>query len=109
MNYWKKRLYTTMTYKLVLKEEIEKDLSKLSSSQKMLVLKQFKKLQTSPELGQLLGNKSGYNLSGCRKMYVDKKKIRIVYSILEEIITVEVIAVGKRDDMAVYEKARERR
>jgi len=87
-----------MTYKLVLKEEIEKDLSKLSSSQKMLVLKQFKKIQTSPELGQLLGNKLGYNLSGCRKMYVDKKKIRIVYSILEEIITVEVIAFGKRDD-----------
>jgi mRNA interferase RelE/StbE len=98
-----------MTYSLVLKEEITKDLSKLSSSQKMLVLKQFKKLQTSPELGQLLGNKNGYNLSGCRKMYVDKKKVRIVYSILEEIITVEVIAVGKRDDMAVYEKASERR
>lgn len=93
-----------MTYSLVFKEEIEKDLSKLSSSQKTLVLKQFKKLQTSPELGQLLGNKNGYNLSGCRKMYVDKKKVRIVYSILEEIITVEVIAVGKRDDMAVYEK-----
>jgi len=42
-------------------------------------------------------------------MYVDKKKVRIVYTILEEIITVEVIAVGKRDDMAVYEKAGERR
>jgi len=98
-----------MTYSLVLKEEIEKDLSKLSSSQKLLVYKQFKKLQTSPELGQPLGNKNGYNLSGCRKMYVDKKKVRIVYSILEEIVTVEVIAVGKRDDMSVYEKAGGRR
>ena len=98
-----------MTYKLKVKEEVEKDLSKLSSTQKILVYKQFKKLQTSPELGQLLGNKNGYNLSGCRKMYVDKKKVRIVYSILEEIITVEVIAVGKRDDMAVYEKANERK
>ena len=98
-----------MTYSLIIKEEVEKDLSKLSSTQKMLVLKQFKKLQTSPELGTLLGNKSGYDLSGCRKMYVDKKKVRIVYTIMEEIITVEVIAVGKRDDMAVYEKASERR
>ena len=98
-----------MSYKLKVKEEVEKDLSKLSTTQKMLVLKQFKKLQTSPELGTLLGNKGGYNLSGCRKMYVDKKKVRIVYTILEEIITVEVIAVGKRDDMAVYEKAGERR
>ena len=42
-------------------------------------------------------------------MYVDKKKIRIVYTILEEVITVEVVAVGKRDDMAVYGKAEERR
>jgi len=98
-----------MNYKLEVKEEVEKDLSKLSSTQKMLVYKQFKKLQASPELGQLLGNKNGYNLSGYRKMYVDKKKVRIVYTILEEIITVEVIAVGKRDDMAVYEKAGERR
>jgi len=98
-----------MTYKLKVKEEVEKDLSKLSSTQKILVYKQFKKLQTSPELGQLLGNKNGYNLSGCRKMYVDKKKVRIVYTILEEIITIEVIAVGKRDDMAVYVKAGERR
>jgi len=97
-----------MSYKLSVKNEVKKDLSKLSTTQKMLVYKQFKKLQTSPELGTLLGNKSGYDLSGCRKMYVDKKKVRIVYTILEEIITVEVIAVGKRDDMAVYAKARER-
>jgi len=70
-----------MTYSLVIKEEVEKDLSKLSSTQKILVLKQFKKLQTSLELGAVLGNKSGYDLSGCRKMYVDKKKVRIVYTI----------------------------
>jgi len=98
-----------MSYKLSIKKEVKKDLSKLSTTQKMLVYKQFKKLQTSPELGALLGNKSGYDLSGCRKMYVDKKKVRIVYTILEEIITVEVIAVGKRSDMAVYAKAEERR
>jgi len=90
-----------MRYKLSVKKEVKKDLSKLSITQKMLVYKQFKKLQTSPELGKLLGNKSGYDLSGYRKMYVDKKKVRIVYTILEEMITVEVIAIGKRDDMAV--------
>jgi mRNA interferase RelE/StbE len=98
-----------MNYKLSIKKEVKKDLSKLSTTQKMLVYKQLKKLQTSPELGTLLGNKAGYDLSGCRKMYVDKKRVRIVYTILEEIITVEVVAVGKRDDMAVYAKAGERR
>lgn len=39
-------------------------------------------------------------MSGFKKLYVDKKKIRIVYRIVEEKIVVEVIAVGKRDDMA---------
>ena len=98
-----------MSYEVILHPEVlKKDFKVLSKAQMTLVYKQFKKLQISPELGTLLGNKSGYNLSGCRKMYVDKKKVRIVYSILEEIITVEVIAVGKRDDMAVYEKASSR-
>ena len=98
-----------MIYELVLKEEVENDLSKLSSSQRLLVYKQFKKIQFSPELGQLLGNKSGFDLSGYRKMYADKKKIRIVYHIVEEKVIVEIVAVGKRDDMEVYQKANERR
>jgi mRNA interferase RelE/StbE len=74
----------------------------------MLVLKQFQKLKTSPALGKSLGNKAGYNLSGCKKIYVDKKKIRIVYRIIDNEIIVEVIVVGKREDMKVYAKASER-
>jgi mRNA interferase RelE/StbE len=97
-----------MTYKLTFKEGVEKDLSKLSHAQEMLVLKQFQKLKTSPELGKPLGNKAGYNLSGCKKIYVDKKKIRIVYRIIDNEIIVEVIVVGKREDMKVYAKASER-
>jgi mRNA interferase RelE/StbE len=97
-----------MTYKLTFKEGVEKDLLKLSHAQEMLVLKQFQKLKTSPELGKPLGNKAGYNLSGCKKMYVDKKKIRIVYRIIDDEIVVEVIVVGKRDDMKVYAEASER-
>jgi len=98
-----------MSYKLVLKDEVlEKDLPKLSSNQRILVYKQFKKLENSPELGKPLGNKSGYNLSGCRKLYVDKKKIRIVYRIIESEIIVEVIIVGKREDMEVYANATKR-
>ena len=97
-----------MSYKLLFKEEVNDDLSKLSYTQKLLVFKQFKKIEKSPQLGQLLGNKAGYDLSGCRKIYVDKKKIRIVYQIIDDEIIVEVIAVGKRDDMDVYLKASER-
>ncbi len=95
-------------YRLEVKEEVQKDLSKLSSTQRMLVYKQFKKLQSAPELGDFLGHKAGYDLSGLRKLYVDRKKIRIVYRIIEMQIVVEVIVVGKREDMAVYAKAAER-
>jgi mRNA interferase RelE/StbE len=95
-----------MSYKVILHPEVlEKDLKALSKTQIDLVFKQFKKIQTSPELGKFLGNKVGLDLSGFRKIYVDKKKIRIVYQIIEDTIVVEVIAVGKREDLNVYKKA----
>lgn len=97
-----------MTYKIIVKEEAKNDLSELSHTQKILIIKQFKKLEKSPQLGVLLGNKSGYDLTGYRKMYADKKKLRIVYRIIDDIIVVEIIAIGKRDDMNVYQKANER-
>ncbi len=97
-----------MLYRLVLHPKITKDFKQLSASQTQLVFKQFKKMEVSPELGVLLGNKSNYKLEGCRKLYVDKKKIRIVYRIVDEEILVEVIVIGKRDDMAVYKEANER-
>ena len=97
-----------MSYKIVLKEEADNDLSELSHSQKILVFKQLKKLEISPQLGVLLGNKQGYDLTGYRKMYADKKKLRIVYRIIDDVIEVEIIAIGKRNDMDVYQKASER-
>jgi len=47
-------------------------------------------------------------LTGYKKVYVDKKRVRIVSKIVEEKIVVYVIAVGKRDDMEVYEIASKR-
>lgn len=97
-----------MKYSLVLKEEADNDLLDLSHNQRNLVFKQFKKLQTSPELGLPLGNKLGYDLVGYRKMYVDKKKLRIIYTIKQKEIIVEVIAISKRDNMEAYRKTFER-
>jgi len=97
-----------MQYKIVLKVEADEELEKLSNRERILVFKQFKKIASSPELGKLLGHKAGYDLSGCRKMYADKKRIRIVYIILDGQIVIEVIAIGKRDEMEVYKSASER-
>ncbi len=97
-----------MPYKIVLKREADDDLDALSHREKILVFKQLKKISVSPELGQLLGKRAGFDLSGYRKMYADQKNIRIVYTIVEDEIIIEVIAIGKRDDMEVYKSASER-
>ena len=95
-------------YSIEFLEEAKTDLKNFDRSQQIFVLKQLKKIEKSPELGKLLGNKNGYNLSGYRKMYADNKKIRIVYKIVEDRIIVEVVAVGNRSEMEVYQKASER-
>ena len=97
-----------MNYSLSFHPKVDEDLKEFSHSQKRLIIKQFNKILKSPELGKLLGNKNGYDLSGCRKMYADNKQIRIVYKIVEEKIIIEVVALGKRSEMEVYKKASQR-
>ncbi len=87
---------------------VEDDLKKLNNSVRIEVFKKLKKIQTSPELGELLGNKNGMNLSGFRKMYVAKKQVRIVYQIIDSLVIVKVLVIGKREDMVVYKEATKR-
>jgi mRNA interferase RelE/StbE len=88
---------------------VEDDLKKLNNSVRIEVFKKLKKIQASPELGEPLGNKNGMNLSGLRKMYVAKKQIRIIYEIVESIVVVKVLVIGKREDMIVYKEAKKRK
>ncbi len=88
---------------------VEKDLEKLSNTIRIEVFKKIKKIRQSPELGQALGNKNGMNLSGLRKMYAAKKQIRIVYEIIDDIIVIKVLAIGKREKMQVYKEAEQRK
>jgi mRNA interferase RelE/StbE len=88
--------------------EVEDDLKQLDHRIRFLVFKQLKKLSQSPRLGDLLGNKAGMDLSGCRKMYVDHKRVRIVYRIIEEVIVVEIITIAQRENMSVYREASQR-
>ena len=88
---------------------VEKDLKQLNNSIRIEVFKKIKKIQTTPELGEPLGNKNGMNLTGLKKMYVAKKQIRIVYEIIDNIVVVKVLAIGKREDMEVYKQAQQRR
>ena len=97
-----------MEYEIKFHPEALKEFCTLDGSIKKLVKKQLDKLKTTPFLGEELGNKNGYDLTGYRKMYACKKHIRIVYSIINDILLINIIAIGKREDMEVYKDAAER-
>lgn len=96
-------MYTLKTHPL-----IEKDLKELDHSIVILVLKKLVQLQHAPQQGQHLGNKNNMDLTGYYKTYVAKKKIRIVYQIIENELMVYAITVGKREEMEVYKEALKR-
>jgi mRNA interferase RelE/StbE len=94
-----------LRYNVVLTAAAAEDFRRLDGSLKEPVAKQLRKLETSPRLGEHLGNKAGLDLTGYYKLYVAKKAVRIVYRIIEQNILVEVVAIGKREDLAVYREA----
>ena len=94
-----------MPYKVVLTADAAQDFRDLDKSIKDQVARQLRKLETSPQLGEHLGRKAGFDLTGYYKLYAAKKAIRIVYRIMELEVVVEVVAIGKREDMAVYREA----
>ena len=94
-----------MPYKVVLTADAAQDFRDLDKSIKDQVARQLRKLETSPQLGEHLGRKAGFDLTGHYKLYAAKKAIRIIYRILEAEVVVEIVAIGKREDMAVYREA----
>lgn len=95
-------------YSLKLHDKVYDDLKVLDNSLVIKVFKKLKQIQQSPQIGENLGNKNGMNLSGFKKVYIDKKRVRIVFEVQDDILTVYTIAVGQRDDMEVYKKAFDR-
>jgi len=96
-------------YKIIYHPLVEEDLKQLNNSIRIEVFKKLEKIKISPELGQPLGNKNNMNLSGLRKIYVAKKQVRIVYEIIDDVLVVKIIAVGKREGMKVYKEAENRK
>ena len=94
-------------FNVKLRTEAEKELKELDGSVKILVKKALKKLtERADEIGEPLGHKHGFNLTGCRKVKLKKAGIRIVYQIIgEKLEIVEIIAIGDRSEFEVYEDA----
>jgi mRNA interferase RelE/StbE len=97
-----------LPYRVTLTAEAADDFRHLDGSLRKPVAKQLKKLETAPLLGEHLGSKAGLDLTGYYKLYVAKKGARIVYRIIEQEVIVEVVAIGRREDLAVYQAALKR-
>lgn len=97
-----------MPYRVTLTADAADDFRRLDGSLKQPVAKQLKKLETAPLLGEHLGNKAGLDLTGYYKLYAAQNAVRIVYRIIEQQVIVEVVAIGKREDLAVYHTALKR-
>ena len=74
------------TWKVELIPEALEDFKGLDGSVKKLVLKQLIKLEQDPKYGDPLGNKAGINLEGYFKLYADKKRIRIIYEVIDDML-----------------------
>ncbi len=93
---------TTKLFRVLLIEEAREDFCRLDRGVQIQVAKLLKQLESNPYKGEHLGNKAGIDLTGCYKLYANKKKVRIVYSVLENEVIVKVIAIGPRQEMIVY-------
>lgn len=90
-----------MPYKLAFKKSALKEWEKLGDSLKVKFKKKLKERLENPHVPAAA-------LSGARNLYKIKLRqagYRLVYCVEDEIVTVTVLAVGKREGNAVYDDA----
>lgn len=88
-----------------LTDEAREDIRDLDGSERKIVLKALKKLETEPgKRGHPLGSKDTGNLTGLRKLVVGDRQYRIVYRVERETVVI-VWVVGTRTDSECYEMA----
>lgn len=98
-----------MAYKVELHPEAEEDLAALDKSIRKQAAKKIDSLAENPLSGKRLGNNPGVDLTGFYKLYVAKKKYRIVYRLIGDCLEIiETIAIGKRDKEEIYKIAAKR-
>lgn len=94
---------TAMSYSIEFIPEAASDYKSLDGSVKKKVNKKLDELSQNPFLGDHLGNKFDIDLTGFYKLYVDHKRVRIVYHLLGDAVEViEVWGIGKRDKEEIY-------
>jgi len=103
-------------YRVQLLGFARENLKELDGSTRKLVAKQLRKLEINPELGTPCENSAGIDLTGWLKIYLKSAGLRIIYQIVEkptrenpekseEQGLVDVLAIGPRNGLAVYQNA----
>ncbi len=88
--------------KVVFKKSAYEEFRELDGGVKKKVLAQLIKVRDNPLSGEPLGNKRGHDLTGYRKIYVDNRRVRIVWRFDLDRIVVVVMGIGPRDKGEVY-------
>lgn len=93
-----------MTYSLKFTEDAKKEWDKLDAGIRKKLAKKLKERRENPRV-------SSAQLSGMKDSYKIKLKsdgYRLVYTVNDGIMTIDVITVGKRNKSLVYKTARKR-
>ena len=98
-----------MLYEIKYQPSIVDDLQVLDKSVRNKVFKKLDQLKENPNLGQPLGNKAGMDLTGFYKLYVDNRRIRIVYKPESAAFCIFIIAIGQCEDLEIYRTAWQRK
>lgn len=89
-------------WRLVFKRSAYAEFLALDGAVRRKVASQLLKIRENPLVGEPLGHKMGINLTGYRKIYVDRKRIRIVWEVRDREIVVVVLGIGPRDKGKIY-------
>ncbi|SOE92766.1 mRNA interferase RelE/StbE [Burkholderia sp. D7] len=93
-----------MTYKLRFKLNAEKEWRKLDAETRPQFAKKLDERLENPKVPA----SRLYGMKDCYKIKLRTRGYRLVYQVQDEIVTVVVIAVGKRNGGDVYDAAEER-
>jgi mRNA interferase RelE/StbE len=99
-----------MAWKIQIADEAKKDYKRLEGSLRKQVLAGILKVSEAPlpspnGYGKPLGNKNGNNLTGFFKIKYRGIGIRVVYTLVLDKMTMNIIVISQRDDNYCYELA----
>ena len=99
-----------MVWKIRITNEAKKDYKRLEGSLRKQVLAGIVKVAKAPlpspnGYGKPLGNKQGNNLTGFFKIKYRGIGIRVVYTLVVDKLTMNIIVISQRDDNFCYELA----